>query len=275
MRIQSPLSGRWLPLVNGRVIALCAVGAAIAATFGALGALGVVTQMQALIGAFSACVLPVVAFTRMGELELGTDGLRLTWMGRERFVPLVDITGAAIVVHIRGADQASVPRYAVEITTTCHGTIRLTPGLRSTTPFEGRAFCELIERQLADLEHRPAASEAARFVRAGRSAADWLATLRTVSLGDDAHLRVAPVTVEQAWEVVDDPRVPPDARAAAAVAVALATPADDTRTRLLVVAGTTVSPALRSAFEQAARGTEADIAAALERLGGSRPASLA
>ena len=185
------------------------------------------------------------------SLVVGADALVLRWLWTRRIIPTKDVVRVTRFTHRRrrGVVQLAGLR------------LRLRGGRAVTlpvwSPFDDRALT-MVERRVVDavaLARGHAEASADALARGDLGFREWVARLRALGTGEAADLRTAAVVPEQLWRVADDPAQRPDARAAAAVA--LAPTLDETgRTRLEELARATAAPKLRVALERAAGGAD-------------------
>lgn len=196
------------------------------------------------IPAFVLCVLPMVLGAIPGSAEIGSDGILLRWLFVRRFIRARDI---------EKAEAGETPASA--IVTLKNGTTVKIPVVLKSSP---KPLVDAIARIRAS----PQDATIEEALLAERSnIAEWIGRLRKIAT--DAGFRTRVISVEHLWEVLEDKGAQPEARVAAAVA--LAPQLDEAgRTRVRVVTDTVASPHLRVALE-AASNTETD-SAELERL---------
>jgi hypothetical protein len=191
-------------------------------------------------------------------LEVGADGLLLTWRGGRRFITYADV--------------AQVQRYEDLLWNGLR--LRLASGEELEVPVQSPGALlgppvEAVEQRIHDAMDAYAGGEvgdaAALLRRGGRDIPAWIHALRGIGSGaSDAH-RTAAVPPDALWRAVEDPRADADARAGAAVAIAAAADASG-RERLLAVARAAAAPRLRIALEAAAEGRDEAISRALAEL---------
>jgi hypothetical protein len=192
------------------------------------------------------------------RIDVGADGVLLTWLGRRRFIPAGAILDVAWYASGGGKNRLIGAR------------IRLRDGEVVWLPvgnkrWDDERVAALIERiteakETHDRGH--VASATALLGRGDRDLAAWITALRAIGTGASATLRTAPVPTDQLWRVVESPGENPEDRAAAAVA--LGSSADDAaRHRLRVAAGAIADRDLRVAIDAVTEEDDAALEGAL------------
>lgn len=231
---------RQLALFGTLWIAMALIGAAHAATG------------LALLPLFAAMALPA-------GIEIGVDGVLLTWLWRKRFVPMGEI------LEIQSEDDR-----LLLLTLRSGEVVRVYTGIpRRSQGGSGAAHHQAILARIVEarrlFREGGAALDAAALVgRQGRSRADWLQALARVAGGEGGY-REAAVRLENLVALVEDPRAPADARAGAA-AVLHAKGDDEARARVRVAAEATASPKLRVALDAAGKDDPEAVRRALAEL---------
>ena len=106
------------------------------------------------------------------------------------------------------------------------------------------------------------------LARNGRSGAEWLAALRSLSAGAPDVYRAATIDAERLWRLLDQPGAPVASRVAAAVVLGASRDAP-ARRKLRVVARSMVDPGLKRVVERAAGARDDDaLIEALEAIEG-------
>jgi hypothetical protein len=165
------------------------------------------------------------------RIEVGTEGMLVSWRGREQYIRFDDITAVE-----RSGSNVHVKVGKGRLVNIAFG------------PHEERV-AEAFEYRLrtssksASGEPSPAA---ARLLRGARSLAEWRASLARTS---EVSYRDAGVSSDDLWQIVHDPSASEEARAAAAV---LLRNRPDAPPRLRIAAESAASPRLRVALEAAA-----------------------
>lgn len=237
-----------LPLVASIVVI-----AASAATKQALG-----VAVGAVLATVAGALLARRALERT-QVEIAAEGVRLSWAGRARLLRYEDIERVNVAPRESGGQLIR----GVEITLVDGARVYVPCGTDDRLLLDPRALAaHLVEARAAHAQ-RAVAGPVPALERRGRSPREWITELRRLGAGAGADHRTAALDPDALVRVLEDPAAPPAARAAAAVAVAPGDPR--LKERIRVAAGTTASPRLRVALEQAA-GDEADDAALEEAL---------
>jgi hypothetical protein len=164
------------------------------------------------------------------RVEVGADGMLITWRGRRRYVGFADIssierTGSEVLV--KQTDDELKLMFSDD---------------------EARVAEALVYRLRRAKENASGAPSptATRLSRGGQSLEEWYASLRRLS---DISYREAGVADDELWQIVHDPAANEDARAGAAL---LLRARPEAQPRLRVAAESAASPCLRVALEAAA-----------------------
>jgi len=204
----------------------------------------------------------VFAAAKSRTVIVGRDGIRIRWLGRERFIPHRDV---ARVDHTENAVN-----------------LRLVSGEKIDLTLRPKDLRKKHKKQNDDEVRDETLGLADRIERAAtrddeasllplhaldpqtRSVAEWVASVRK---GDGVRTfrDGAPLDDAQLWRVVEDGGVDHAQRAAAAIALSRSLD-DVARARLRVAAGASAEPKLRVALEAAAEEDEPKMTRALERL---------
>jgi hypothetical protein len=181
------------------------------------------------------------------RIVVGTDGVATRWLGRRRFIPFADVD------RIRADEQREFDAAyrAIAIVARDGTRHRIVVGPVSDDPATRDVLLERMRDALDSRRHDDSAADAASLERRDREPSAWLRALRARGAGADADARTAPMSIDRLWALVEDASVAPQARAAAAVALA-SDGAPDARQRIRIAAYATASPALRSTLELAA-----------------------
>jgi hypothetical protein len=180
-----------------------------------------------------------------GTAAVGDDGLRLTGLFLERFIPYDEM-------------ESIVPRARtgfVEVALRDGRTIRF----RVANP---RELCLAVRERTRRLERREHSQPVASFRGARSSLRDWIARARGVLVGG---YRSSSATPEELLRLVEDPRAEPEQRIGAALA--LSESAEPVRLRIADAAAATARPHLADAIAQVVAGEvdEGLLRRALER----------
>lgn len=214
--------------------------------------------------AFSVPLLAALLAVVPRVLDVGSDGLALSWLGRKRFLPLSRIRG----VHERVFGRAPVfgkgdARYVgIQLVLDSGETLDLPVGQKSWDAGRGAMVAERIREALASARGGGREVDAALLGRGSRDVKDWIAMLRSIGAGASSF-RTAALAPERLLRVVEDPTAEASVRAAAAVALGAA-PDAESRSRLRLVAQSVAAPRVRVAIERAAEGApEEELEAAM------------
>lgn len=191
----------------------------------------------------------LIQLTRV-QLSIGTDGVRLRYLIKERLLRYRDIKS----ITMFKLKAWWIPDWAgVQIELESGESIRLPVATKGKS---GAARVGLVVNRLqeafADNQTRKPACSEIRLVRGERSLQAWVRELRRTGAGAAANHRIAPLPNERLLEVVEDPQADPVNRANAAIALGANTETDEFRQRLRVAAQATAAPRLRVALERAA-----------------------
>jgi hypothetical protein len=187
------------------------------------------------------------------RLDVGADGVMLSWFGRKRFIGYGDVEA------LRRYDKGWGRSRQVGVALT------LRSGEKVLVPISGQRWNDartaIIEERIREAmeAHRQGGgvADAALLRRGARGAGEWVAALRAIGAGANADMRTAPVPRERLFRIVEDPTAPPADRAAAAVAIGGEIDAAS-RARLRAAAEATAAPRLRIVIEEAASGEDED-----------------
>lgn len=188
---------------------------------------------SAFVGLFLVALAAVPA-----RVELGSDGLRIAWLGRSRVVRWQDVKRAApyrgdVIVMTKSGAALRVGKMA----------------LGGDVP---DAILErLWEAVSAGAEMGVRPNERAALARGARSPERWVEELRALASHGGQYRQGLGLDRPRLWAIAENPAAAPDLRAGAAISIA-ATLADDERTRLRELAAAIMEPKLRAAFERVA-----------------------
>jgi hypothetical protein len=141
-------------------------------------------------------------------------------------------------------------------------------GFSSPEAYLDAVVARVREAMAASGEPRHGASAAA-LLRRGREVIAWVRALRALTRKGAPGFREAEPLPERLWDTVEDGAAAPEARAAAAVALAPSLDAAE-RQKLHEVARVVVSPRLRVALEAAADDDDARVVEALAEIEAAR-----
>jgi hypothetical protein len=184
-------------------------------------------------------------------LDVGADGVLITWFWYKRFIAYSNIELVTPFDHDVGS-----PRVRGLLLTLRSGEQIWVPVARRSWDNERVAIIhDRIREAMANHKQGDTEAFVALLRRGERSVGAWITMLRSLGTGANADHRIAPVAPERLWRIVADSSAPMSARAAAAVALAAAGD-DEGRDRLEAIAGATVAPKLRIALKAAAGSAE-------------------
>ncbi len=199
------------------------------------------------------------------RVTLHDDGVRISWLGRTRYVPYRSILAVSTVsreepwlFRRRGEEKHFL---ALKLSTD-NGDIVLGTGVTSnswwgSTSAKGytahlHALLDSAWSQFRDLSQGQDVA-AAHLTRDGQSVDEWVRRVERLVHAD--IYRATALSIEKLWKLVEDPTVPPTARAGAAVALR-ASLNEEGRTRLRVASEAIGSPKLRVAITKVAEESE-------------------
>lgn len=226
--------------------------------------------LSSLLGAAAPVVVAIVAsllallYLWPTRVVVGADGVLVRWHLVRRFFAVKDIVTAHPYEESFGRNRTR----GVEIALRDGSTMRIPVSSPAWDGGRTELIAARIGQAVAHAQRGGTAAETALALgRAGEPASQWIARLRAIGTGANAQLRVAPVDPERLWRVVEDPRQPTIARAAAAVALG-PTLEGEGKERLARVAEATAKPELRVALEAVTEDAEdarlEEVLAALE-----------
>lgn len=183
------------------------------------------------------------------KIRVGADGILVKTLRKKTFHAYADIesadaSGNGVVLVLRSGKRVSI----------------------ATTPVRGNASTtrDALLKRISDglAAARGTNEDLGRLLaREGRTAHDWLTSLRALGAGQASGYRVASVDAQKLWAVVEDASAKPEARASAAAALRVADEASTARLR--AAAEATASPKLRVALEVATTNDDAALEQAL------------
>jgi hypothetical protein len=234
---------------------LCAIGLALVATLWAPSIAG--PYLFALVMLWITLVL--VLTSAPCTVRVGTDGLVMSWLGRERFVPYRAVREVKTDWKLRGAND----RDGVTVVLTDGDTVPLSTG-NASSGLSGALARRIDAARTAHALEHPTPPVVAALARGARTPGQWVTALRQVGSGATAGARTAAVPLDVLLTLVEDCAAPAIERVSAAVA-ALPYADDETRRRIRVAADSSASPKLRVALDRIER-EQADEAAIAETL---------
>lgn len=193
------------------------------------------------------------------QLDVGADGIALTWLFRKRFVRYADVLRADIYEQSWGRARTR----GIDVILQSGEQIRI-PVNQEKWSRDGRT--ELIAeriREAMETYRAGGAADTALLARRGRGVREWVRSLRAIGSGANAGPRTAPIARDTLLRIATDPGAENEDRAAAAVALSSE---EEGRASLAVAARATAEPKLRIVLERAATGDEEAIAEAVAAL---------
>jgi hypothetical protein len=163
-----------------------------------------------------AALVAVIAFLASpAKLTVGGSGVRLSWWGRQRFIPHAEIEH--VEVYERTEETSKGPVHSVGVRLDGAQTVDIP--VRSNAG--GRELAELIAERIREASRGTPADGAAvsALARGPRPLRAWMDHLRAIGTGANLDARVAPLPAERLGTVLDDPQQSPRLRLAAAVAL--------------------------------------------------------
>jgi len=237
------------PTFSRRIDAIMILTAIVALSFCVTGAL----MSWPIVALLPVPVMLAVFALRLvkGSAVVGTDGVRVEWMGLSRYCAFSDVE--QVRPSASGVRLVKKDKTHFDVTLVDEGKATRDP--YGTFSAEVRALQDRIHQAMSlPLKARGPGASIDPYLRHDRSAGDWLASLRRV-FGAASNLRVATTTEEAAWQVVLDQSTADEARVGAAAAIAVNGDANS-REKLRAVAETVADTRVRVALEAAATGDE-------------------
>jgi hypothetical protein len=197
---------------------------------------------------FALSLIAFVVVTVMPtRLDVGADGIVLTWFGRQRFIAYGDVD--FVTRYDKGWGRSR--QLGVSVTLKSGEEVLIPVAQKGWNDGDVGIIQERIEEAMEARRQGGAAADAALLRRGDRAPSDWIRALRAIGAGANADMRTAPLPRERLFRIVEDPTAPPADRAAAAVA--LGGDLDPSaRARLRAAAAATAAPRLRIVIEQTA-----------------------
>jgi hypothetical protein len=188
------------------------------------------------------------------EIQVGPDGVRLSRLHGERFVPYaqikrVELTALSVVLHLDGEERVELHVWTGS----------------GDDSADLRALADTLDRGRAGAKTEP--TEAERLLeKSDRSVREWVGYARNLGRSGSDY-RTGASARDELWRVVEDPAALEEARVGAALA--LGSSADD-HARLRAVAEESVSPRVRIAIDAAAEEDDDVVAEKLDAQGRHR-----
>ncbi|MGE0785051.1 MAG: hypothetical protein AB7S26_05130 [Sandaracinaceae bacterium] len=206
-------------------------------------------------------MLPTMAFFAAllwpSRIDVGGDGVLITWLGRKRFIAHREIETVSTTQMGFGRSRRNV----AVLTLQSGEAVNLPTG----SPVWDSGHCELLAeriRQARRTAEEGGVAPSALLLRGDRDLGEWVRALRTRDVTD---LRSPAVSKDHFWRVIEDPGADPAMRAAAVVA--LGTDLTDTdRQRLARAAKVVAAPKLRVVLEDGPDASEEEVAEMLEEV---------
>ncbi len=241
------------------VVGLAPVAAVLGAALTAPLLEGAPEVWALLVKAFGVVVALLAVFAAIpSRVDVGADGVLITWLGRRTFLPLAEMFGVEVTREGFGRSKAvgaSVAMKNGERVWICVGDGRWATERASALVERIREAREVHARGSVD-------TVVALLGRHSRSLGEWIRELRALGSGANTDLRTAPVSHEQLWRVVESHAAEPEARAAAAVALG-ALVDDEGKARLRVAVDAVADERLRVAVDAATGEDDEALEAAL------------
>jgi hypothetical protein len=200
---------------------------------------------------------------------VGADGILIKSLGLRRFIPYAQIRDIQHVLPIYGHLDAT-GYYCVQVKLTRGETLNL-PTWGEIDPKRTRSLASLkkdlvganLALTITEARDAWAAGQADLglhedvLARNGRSGAEWVAELHSLSAGTPNAYRSVTIDAERLWRLLEHPCAQPSSRIAAAVVLGAAN--DKSARRMLrVAARAMVDPELKKAIERAAGARDDD-----------------
>jgi hypothetical protein len=257
--------GQRAPVLAAVVAAWIAVYAIILfSNFGGpwMAALGV--ALAVMLGG----ALPLLWPTR---IHVGADAVVIHWMGTRRRIRLGEIdhvvrTPGTLRILLR-SDEVIELSYPGKAPSEEELARLAANGITTGAAELGRAAARIEEALAAHRTERGEPPELA-LERGSQGAAEWLRRLRSMGRAtrpEHADYRRQVLAPERLWRIVEDPALPPGARAGAAIALSEALD-DAGKKRLRVAAEASALPGIRALLESVAAEAKTDEAALCEML---------
>jgi hypothetical protein len=195
-------------------------------------------------------------------VRIGTDGVVVRWLGRERFIPYSAMRDVGVYGQ-QGWQTHEWYQHGMEITLAGGETLRVSTG-RLVGPDVSDALVRRINDARAASAADPAMHPVAAVARGARAPHAWVTALRQLGSGASADARSAAVPLDALLGLIEDGSAAAIDRVSAAVA-ALPYADDETRRRIRLAADSSASPKLRVALDRVER-EQADEAAIAETL---------
>lgn len=199
----------------------------------------------------------IVLMAAPTKIDVGADGVRLRWLGRDSFTPMADIKRVyveEVAVHNQGQMRLTLERHDDEPV--------VVPLGNAQTDF-GQAEAVAARIRWAMEGHGAGEDATPQLRRDERPLSEWVERLR--GLERHATHRHANVSRDALWSTLEDASAAPLDRAAAAVALREQLGPDERR-RIATAARATAAPRLRIALERSLDDDEPALLEALAEL---------
>lgn len=255
-----------LAVANPRWIAGCVIASLVVVLvlFPALLFFNLFPRVVDMGVVFALLFVVALPFAQPSVLTVGVDGLYLRWLRQKRFISYDDIS--MVQTYDEKSAFARLGKMSgLLVTLQSDETLRIAVDAQWDPSAAGNHV--MIEERIREAMETTGPNDhfhtASLLRQEGRSVGDWITALRALGSGANVTHRIAPVTSEALWGVIEDPTNAPRDRAAAAIALR-GELGEDGRARLTAAARSTAGPKLRVALEAAADDTEeAELARAL------------
>lgn len=209
-----------------------------------------------------AALVAGLSFLLPTYVTVGADGILIERRGRRRFVAFSQLE--AIKEHAEYKDAVVLVLSDGE-TITLRTSTQDRKDNKAMASDETRALFTRLDGAFAAFKSRDAGETdvLAALGRTGKTASDWIASLAKASAA--SGYRMAPITNEQLWAVLEDPAARSDDRAAALIALRAALD-EKGKVRVRKTIDACAEPHLRVALDAAIGEDESDLEAALDAL---------
>jgi len=177
------------------------------------------------------------------RIDVGADGIRLRWLGRERFIPIDDVAR----VYVKKVSSFNRGRMVMTIERHDDEPVLVALGVVQNDYGKAEAVAARV-RWVMESSGQVEEDATARLRRGDQSLQDWIQYLR--GLEQQASHRRASASRRALWSTLEAPRATPLDRAAAAIALRDRLLPEERR-RMATTARATAAPRLRLAFERA------------------------
>jgi hypothetical protein len=217
---------------------------------GVLGILLTGSPLPFILLLVSTLVFTLVLGVARRSLDIGSEGLRFRWLGRETFLRFADVRSLEASDRLRGGKDFRVLHVVFR-----SGAVReITLAQKGWDGGLAGAVEERIRKAFEAYQRRESSDEdgtVAVLARRARDVGSWITTLKRIGAGIGEGPRDATIPRDALLTIVEDPSRADRDRAAAAVALGEGAERGE-RERVRVAAKVSASPRLRIALERAA-----------------------